>query len=767
MINWLYLFVVWMMLFWGLKYGLTVVLLMKSRFRRIGGSVVSAAEVPDYLRELLTISAANLEQLGFRNCGYIKYSPFLQRSQEVERWFQVLVDASGSHFAAVDLRYPTTAQDPFAISFYTWFNDRHLLVTVDRLAHAILGPNPNITLGDTRIRNLDRQWDYHRQQFAKLNEHRQVVSDLDINSFCDRYFGYFDDYIDQLVGHKTFLPPDANHQYRIALFKAFVYAYQLIYRLPKAQPLAKPITLPVEIAIDNAKILDQSQTLTSSRKSKFWWFALSAIAFYVVTIPTMGWQFGVQLSIVILLHELGHLLSMQLFGYQNTSMFLIPFFGGAATGQNENATLLQKFWVLILGPLPGILLGIVMLSTTSYGNSSWYWSKDFALLMVGINLLNLLPIYPLDGGKIVGLLLQPCPYISVGFKLICTVLSIAWGLAGSHIFLFIGIAIAASLPVDLQTARAIKRLKTQPGAAELTKDEWVKWAYDRLDAKSQPPAKPAHQKLFMNNLWEWRSDLHNSPGIRWSLGLLYTFTLIGGTIGSAYGLIGNKLPLVAGSYMDDIHTKNMNYAQRTAYYQTKWRRDLQSTTALIKRDPNNIQAYRQQLRLHRLLKDDHSTMQDLNRLITLQTHDSRYLHERLFLNQKLQQYQAALLDTDRLLQINPQSKADLYHTRGNLYVKLGKIDLAIDSYSHHLMDSTHSSRQSAYLERSKLYAQKGEQKLALADLDLAIASEPKYAAAAYVERAKFRDQSGDRAGAKLDRQKATELETKNREDNED
>jgi Zn-dependent protease len=763
--NWLWLLFVWVMIFWGLRYGLTVILLTRSRFEYMSGSVVPADQVPEYLRDLFKIAALDLERFGFRDCSYIKYSPF-QRIHPAERWMQVLVDPSGTHFATIELRYPTTTVDPFSIMFYTWCKDGHLLLTVDRLAYSILEPIPNTTLGDTRIRNLDRQWDYHQQQFADIGEHRDA-SNLDINGFSDRYFAHFANYVDQLIATKIFIPVEDSSHYRRPLSKAFEYAYRLIYHRPKPQPLAQPINLPPEVTIDNALMLEQSQTSTSSRRSKFGFFGISAIAFYVAIIPYMGWELGTQLAIIILLHELGHLLAMQLFGYRNTSMLFIPFFGGVAMGKNEQATLSQKFWVLILGPLPGILLGIIMLSTSNI-NSSWFWSKGFGLWMVGINLLNLLPIYPLDGGKIVSLLLQPYPYLGVGFKIICTIFSIGWGLSGSQIFLFIGIAIALSLPVDLRTARAISKLKKQPGSEALAKDEWFKWAYSQLDAKSRPPVKLAHQKLFMTNLWEWRLDLHNSASVRWGLGLLYMLTLIGGTIGSAYGLVGNKLPHFADSYADDFRTKEMNPDQRKTYYQTKWQRDLRSTTATIDRDPTNIQAYRQQLILHRLLKDDRGALQDLDRLIAMKPEKVEYFYERLSLHTKLQQYSAALYDTDRLLQL-PQSKSYsyLHHTRGDLYTKLGNIDLAISSYTTHLLEVPTSSRYSAYLERSKLYAKKGEQKLVLADLDLAIASAPEYATEAYQERAKLRDLAGNVEGAKLDRQKATAIEVKNRDHNEE
>jgi tetratricopeptide (TPR) repeat protein len=757
--NWLWWLVGWTVLFWGLRYGLTVAMLMRARFGRMSGSVVTEDRVPVYVRDLLEISALQLSQLGFRDCGYLEYAPF-HRIHPAVRWMRVLVDESGCHFATIELRYPVAATDPFSVGFYTWFADGHLLLTLDRLAHAILDSFPNTTLGDNRIHNLARQWDYHQQQFATIAD-RSVVRNIDSTNFCDRYLNHFSDYFDRLITRKLLLPAGEDLLYKQQLNTSFRFAYHLIHRRPKPQPLLQPIDLPSEIAIDNSRLLEQVNTSTPNRRSKFWFFGLSMVAFYAATIPYMGWEFGLQLLFIILLHELGHLLAMQFFGYRNTSMLFIPFFGGVAMGKNENATLSQKFWIMILGPLPGILLGMVMLFG-SHGNASLSWWHSFGLWMVGINLLNLLPIYPLDGGKIVSLLLQPYPYIGVGFKLICTILSIWLGYFGAQVFIFIGVAIALSLPLDLRTARAISQLKKQTAPPGLDKDEWFQWAYSHLARSAQAPAKPAQQKLFTNNLWEWKSDRHHPRRLRWGLGILYAMTLIGGTIGSAYGLVGNKLPTIAGSFVDDFHTQKMNPSQRQTYYRSKWQQDLKLATAAIDRDPNDVNAYRQRLRLHRLLNNDLGSIQDLDRLIAIDPHNSQHLYARFYLHKKLQNYHAALLDTDRIIQIDPKSKSHIHHQRGEIYTQLGDAELAIVSYSKHIVESP-SSSSLAYLERGRLYAKKGERKLALADLDLAIANEPEYAYA-YKERAKLREQFGDRSGAQLDLQTAAAIYAKNRED---
>jgi hypothetical protein len=85
----------WVVLFWGLSYGLTVIVLMRARFGQMNCSVVAAAQVPEYVGDLLDLSAVKLHQLGFRDCGYLEYSPF-QQTHPPARWMRSLCDDRGA-----------------------------------------------------------------------------------------------------------------------------------------------------------------------------------------------------------------------------------------------------------------------------------------------------------------------------------------------------------------------------------------------------------------------------------------------------------------------------------------------------------------------------------------------------------------------------------------------------------------------------------------------------------------------------------------------
>jgi Zn-dependent protease len=110
----------------------------------------------------------------------------------------------------------------------------------------------------------------------------------------------------------------------------------------------------------------------------------------------------------ILVHELGHVLMGLAFG--NRSHIVLYSFGGLAIGSNREPHRWQRIAVLFAGPLAGfLLLGAVLLF-------AWYAlpridpegdmeALDEAVDMLFFmnlfwNLLNLLPIWPLDGGQI-------------------------------------------------------------------------------------------------------------------------------------------------------------------------------------------------------------------------------------------------------------------------------------------------------------------------------------------------------------------------------
>jgi stage IV sporulation protein FB len=102
--------------------------------------------------------------------------------------------------------------------------------------------------------------------------------------------------------------------------------------------------------------------------------------------------------IVLLIHELGHFAFMRLFHYSNVRIFIIPLMGAFTSGKKQKASQRQLTIIILGGPVPGILIGCLLL----------YLNRDLqhetlrmlANAFLVINLLNCLPFYPLDGGRL-------------------------------------------------------------------------------------------------------------------------------------------------------------------------------------------------------------------------------------------------------------------------------------------------------------------------------------------------------------------------------
>jgi len=115
-----------------------------------------------------------------------------------------------------------------------------------------------------------------------------------------------------------------------------------------------------------------------------------------------GWPFAAGFVALLFIHEMGHVAALRMMGIKATAPMFIPFMG-AVIGmkqmpKNAFAEAVMAFGGPFLGTLGAIVCaGIGLLS----GNPFWY-----ALAMSGflLNLFNLLPISPLDGGRIIGVI---------------------------------------------------------------------------------------------------------------------------------------------------------------------------------------------------------------------------------------------------------------------------------------------------------------------------------------------------------------------------
>ena len=126
------------------------------------------------------------------------------------------------------------------------------------------------------------------------------------------------------------------------------------------------------------------------------------VLFAAGSLAAYSWLFSIEFAIALILclvfHEYGHIKAMKYFGLKTKGIYLIPFVGGLALSEDKINTRWQDVVISIMGPFFGLILSIACLIG--------YWITDLEILAglavfnALLNLFNLLPVLPLDGGHI-------------------------------------------------------------------------------------------------------------------------------------------------------------------------------------------------------------------------------------------------------------------------------------------------------------------------------------------------------------------------------
>ena len=110
-----------------------------------------------------------------------------------------------------------------------------------------------------------------------------------------------------------------------------------------------------------------------------------------------GWKFGVGLVLLLLVHELGHVWQARREGLDASAPLFIPFLGAAIALKELPKDAAVEARVGLAGPIIGSLGACVPLAIwLATGEEFWQALAFFGFFL---NLLNLAPVLPLDGGR--------------------------------------------------------------------------------------------------------------------------------------------------------------------------------------------------------------------------------------------------------------------------------------------------------------------------------------------------------------------------------
>jgi Zn-dependent protease len=133
---------------------------------------------------------------------------------------------------------------------------------------------------------------------------------------------------------------------------------------------------------------------------KFGFAGFSAIVSIVVYSFLFGWPFAVGLVVMLFIHEMGHAIVMKLKGLPVGGMIFIPMLGAAVFMRQMPKNARDEAEVGIAGPIAGALAASVCLIIALQApHESSIWAP-LAYFGFFINLFNLIPIVPFDGGRV-------------------------------------------------------------------------------------------------------------------------------------------------------------------------------------------------------------------------------------------------------------------------------------------------------------------------------------------------------------------------------
>lgn len=177
----------------------------------------------------------------------------------------------------------------------------------------------------------------------------------------------------------------------------------------------------------------------------------------IASIATGRFMDIAMLFAIVLWHELGHLMAALRFGWTVREVKLLPFGGVVEVEEAGTLPAREEVWVALAGPMQNAFLAA---AAWGFGQAGWAdagWAEAFVRANLIIGAFNLLPILPLDGGRMLQAWISlRVPYhltllwsarISLSFSAFVTLAALAPLLAGGLIqlnLLAVGLFLCAS-----------------------------------------------------------------------------------------------------------------------------------------------------------------------------------------------------------------------------------------------------------------------------------------------------------------------------------
>ncbi len=125
-----------------------------------------------------------------------------------------------------------------------------------------------------------------------------------------------------------------------------------------------------------------------------------------------GWPFAVGFVVLLFVHEMGHVIQLRREGIKASTPMFIPFLGAAIFSRSLGDNALAEARVGLAGPILGTLGSAVVALIAALTGSDLL----LALAYMGffLNLINLIPVVPFDGGRAMAAVAPSMWFLGIG-----------------------------------------------------------------------------------------------------------------------------------------------------------------------------------------------------------------------------------------------------------------------------------------------------------------------------------------------------------------
>ncbi|HLP59857.1 MAG TPA: site-2 protease family protein [Candidatus Deferrimicrobium sp.] len=465
-----------------LLYVLTAQNILGVALKKSNTKIIPRSEVPGYLTKFYEIKETDLLNLGFVY-HYCLFTEDILMKEYPQRYIFIYYHPQEKTYATLTSSDAGDYWLPYQVAFETHFKNGKKLVTFNGLKHSIIDTIPHTIIDDAYAETLEKHLQFHLQRLAGVPAGEGEIKEFDPSFSPEMLIKQYDqdreDYLNRLL-QKGITYKVGGDKYGIKTLASLGIAHKMISGMNKMNTLRKKILaqkdrgpgaadLPVELEVTNYQ--NTRALLTPPIKNtpgKTFFLLVSLLLFAGAFSLIVSFEFMLMLAAAILLHETGHLLAMRLFGFKNLKMLFIPLFGAVAMGTDKGISPYKKVISYFAGPVPGIILGFLLLFQLQPGAGPSFASPspmlfNLAFLLLVLNYFNLLPIMPFDGGQVFNtIIFSRFTSLQISFYLISLlVLSVMAVVLDFPLLFFVALLMGIGLFQAISQGRIMKAVKNE------------------------------------------------------------------------------------------------------------------------------------------------------------------------------------------------------------------------------------------------------------------------------------------------------------------